>query len=125
VESGGLYAECCGNHQTRFGMIIKSVFFRAFGALFATALLVQVLAGTKWKLPPEETKFKSAPGSEIASASCILCHSADYISTQPPLDRAGWTVIVQKMREKYGAPIPTNNVETIVNYLATNYGKSR
>src|SRR5204862_110818 len=49
--------------------------------------------------------------------------SADNSSTQPPLTRAVWSATVQKMREKYAAPVPTNQVEQIIDYLAANYGK--
>jgi mono/diheme cytochrome c family protein len=80
-------------------------------------------AERNWKLPPETARFKPGPGVELAVASCSLCHSADYISTQPPLDRAGWQASVIKMREKYGAPIGTNQIDAIVTYLAAQYGR--
>jgi mono/diheme cytochrome c family protein len=76
-----------------------------------------------WKLPADEPKLKLAPGSELVSANCQICHSADYISTQPPMNRASWAAAVQKMREKYGAPLPPDRVEAVVEYLAANYGK--
>jgi mono/diheme cytochrome c family protein len=82
-------------------------------------------AERQWKLPPEIAKFKPGPGEALATGQCLLCHSADYISTQPPFDRAGWTASVQKMREKYGAPIPTNQIDALVDYLVKTYGKER
>src|SRR5256885_2349852 len=81
-------------------------------------------ADQEFKLPPETTKLRPGPGVEIVTSSCLLCHSADYISTQPPMDRAAWQAAVQKMREKYGAPIATNTVPQLVEYLAKNYGKT-
>lgn len=81
-----------------------------------------VLAADAWKLPPETVKYQPGPGMELAVANCALCHSADYISTQPRLSSAAWKTTVEKMRVKYGAPIATNNVEAIVKYLATTYG---
>ena len=76
-----------------------------------------------WKLPTDQPKFRPGPGAEIATANCLLCHSADYVSTQPPLPRATWLATVNKMREKYGAPLPTNQVERVVEYLSVSYGK--
>ena len=87
--------------------------------VFAALLLH---AAEKFALPPETAKFKSGPGSEIATAQCTVCHSADYISTQPRLPRATWKTTVQKMRDKYGAPIHEDQVERLVDYLAKNYG---
>jgi hypothetical protein len=59
----------------------------------------------------------------MAATSCLLCHSVDYIATQPPLDKAAWLATVQKMKEKYGAPISTNNYVVLADYLAAAYGK--
>ena len=87
--------------------------------LSATALF----AADKWVLPSDQPKFRPGPGAQVATANCLLCHSADYVSTQPPLDRAAWLATVNKMRDKYGAPLPTNQVERVVDYLATSYGK--
>jgi len=80
-------------------------------------------AADNWKLPIDQPKFRPGPGAEIATANCMLCHSADYISTQPPLSRAVWLATVTKMREKFGAPLPTNQVERVVEYLTLSYGK--
>ena len=80
-------------------------------------------ADDKWVLPAETAKLKAGPGVETATLSCILCHSTDYISTQPRLNRTQWTVAVLKMQAKYGAPITTNNVAPLVDYLVANYGK--
>lgn len=74
-------------------------------------------------LPIETAKFKPGPGAELATAQCLVCHSADYVSTQPRLSGAAWAGIVQKMREKYGAPVPTEQTNRIVDYLVQAYGK--
>jgi mono/diheme cytochrome c family protein len=93
---------------------------------FTIALLGFVFvaaAADAWKLPTDQPKFRPGPGAEVATANCLLCHSADYVSTQPSLPRAAWLATVTKMREKYGAPLPTNQVERVVDYLANSYGK--
>ena len=82
-----------------------------------------MFASEAWKLPSGESPLKAGPGADLVTAHCIICHSTDYISTQPRLSRAAWTATVQKMREKYGAPLPTNQVEQVVEYLVGAYGK--
>jgi sulfite dehydrogenase len=99
--------------------------FTLLPAAFTAVALWAGAAERKWKLPIETAKFKPGPGAELAISQCLLCHSADYISTQPPLDRAGWMAGVQKMREKYGAPISTNQVDALVDYLVKTYGMER
>ena len=76
-----------------------------------------------WKLPPESARFKAGRGAELATAYCLICHSADYIATQPPLDRAAWNAIVLKMRDKFGAPILPSTIDPLVDYLSQTYGK--
>jgi mono/diheme cytochrome c family protein len=93
--------------------------------LFAASqsLVVGIFAADgKFRLPPETAKLKPGPGMEIASSQCLLCHSADYISTQPRLNRAAWTAEILKMRDKYGAPILTNRMDALADYLTANYG---
>src|SRR2546430_16021275 len=85
--------------------------------LFAAGLLVAgtlVHGAEKLSLPPDNSGFKAGPGSEIAMVQCVLCHSADYVSTQPRLPRAAWKANVLKMRDKYGAPLPDDKVEALV-----------
>lgn len=74
-------------------------------------------------LPAETATLKPGSGVELATSQCLLCHSADYISTQPRLTRAAWKAEVVKMQQRYGAPIVTNNIEALADYLAKNYGK--
>ena len=82
-----------------------------------------VAAGVlKIDLPPETASFKPGAGAEIANAQCLICHSVDYVVMQPPLGRPLWVATVKKMREKYGAEVPDELVDRIVNYLSTYYG---
>ncbi|HEV8542426.1 MAG TPA: cytochrome c [Verrucomicrobiae bacterium] len=100
---------------------MKRKLLLALAALFTTA--VALMGAEEWKLPADESKLKSAPGADLVTANCQICHSADYISTQPPMNRATWSAAVQKMREKYGAPLPPDRANAIVEYLVKNYGK--
>ena len=80
-------------------------------------------AADAWQLPPENPLLKPGEGLASVTGNCVLCHSVDYISTQPPLLRAQWTATVEKMRAKFGATVATNQVPGIVDYLATAYGR--
>jgi mono/diheme cytochrome c family protein len=100
--------------------------FAAKPLLLLTAIVAlpfTTAADDVWKLPLERTVLKDGLGKELVAGQCILCHSTDYISTQPPLTRGQWQATVDKMRAKYGAPVPTNAVPTIVEYLAASYGQ--
>jgi hypothetical protein len=66
--------------------------------------------------------FKPGPGVETAKHYCLTCHSSSYVSIQPGLTTAQWTAEVKKMKNAYGAPIPDDQVSTLVTYLATEYG---
>jgi sulfite dehydrogenase len=79
-------------------------------------------APLKIELPPETHSFKPGPGSELANGQCLACHSVEYVLTQPPEPRAFWEGSVKKMRDKFGAQIPDDQVEPLVNYLTLNYG---
>jgi len=76
----------------------------------------------KIELPPETSSFKTGPGVEIANAQCLVCHSVEYVATQPPFPRAFWASSIKKMREKYDAQIPEAQVEPLLDYLVERYG---
>jgi len=96
---------------------------RCLAAAIAAAGALVVRAGTlQIQLPPETNSFKQDVGAELANAQCLICHSVEYVSTQPPLPRASWKSSVQKMQQKYGAVIPEEQVEPLVDYLTRNYG---
>ena len=68
-------------------------------------------------------ELTDAPGRE-KTAQCGACHSLDYIRMNSRfLDLAGWTAVVNKMINAFGAPIPKDDVDAIARYLAVNYGK--
>ena len=76
--------------------------------------------------PPETATLAPGPNVELARARCEVCHSVDYITTQPRSfadPRATWTAEVAKMRKAYGAEIPDEEAAKIVDYLAATYGR--
>jgi sulfite dehydrogenase (cytochrome) subunit B len=117
VESGGLHAKCRGRQcESR---VMKKIL------IFAMAGLGVFAADKGWKLPPENVRLERGPGVELVTAQCALCHSLDYISIQPRLDRAAWTATITKMKEKYGAPVTSESVEKLVEYLVKTYGTEK
>ncbi len=93
-----------------------------------TLFLLSAAAGfagpVTMKLPLEKPGFKPGAGVELALQQCLICHSSEYITTQPPLSKAGWKASVEKMKARFGAPIPAAQVEALVEYLAAGYGQS-
>jgi hypothetical protein len=79
--------------------------------------------GLTIELPPETARLAPGPGVEAASAYCTICHSVDYITTQPRgMPKAFWSAIVLKMKKAYGAPLPDDQIEPLTDYLDTVYG---
>ncbi|MFG1280976.1 SorB family sulfite dehydrogenase c-type cytochrome subunit [Xanthobacter autotrophicus] len=75
-----------------------------------------------YELPEETTVFKPGPGIEAAENNCAACHSADYITTQPPhMGRPFWEAEVHKMISAYHAPIDDTDAKAIDDYLAATY----
>ena len=90
-----------------------------------TVIAVPAMA-LKVELPPETAKLKSGAGVELADRQCLACHSADYVSMQPPgRPLAFWKSEVEKMKKVYGAPIPDDQVEPIAQYLTRAYGDAK
>jgi cytochrome c551/c552 len=76
----------------------------------------------KIEMPAERASFKPGPEGGIANAQCLTCHSVEYVQTQPPMPLAFWSAEVKKMRDKYGASIPADQMDALAHYLAENYG---
>jgi len=74
----------------------------------------------------EITQLKDSPGRDLTVGRCIICHSVEYIpANAPAMDRASWQKSVQKMRERFGAPITDDEAKQILDYLAANYSDKK
>ncbi len=94
----------------------------AIRALCAVALLTVALGMVAVSAGEASLHLKSAPGAELTSSRCIICHSLEYIpANAPAMDRPAWQKTVQKMRERFGAPITDAEARTILDYLSANY----
>jgi len=105
-------------------------------ALAATVIAVMTLgfagaamAGSKRiDLPPDGVQLKPSalPGYAKAQASCVACHSAEYMQYQPPTaPRAYWDAMVKRMKTVFKAPINDADMPEIVDYLAKTYGNEQ
>ena len=78
------------------------------------------------KLPPETATFKPGPGVDVVNAQCLVCHSAGYVSIQSPnRPRSYWQGVVMKMKKTFGAQIPDDQIDPVVNYLVKTYGDGK
>jgi sulfite dehydrogenase (cytochrome) subunit B len=75
------------------------------------------------ELPPPEVALKEGKGMEVTKGYCSICHSLDYITTQPKFPKTKWEAEVNKMIKVFGAPIDAENAKVIVNYISYAYGK--
>ena len=73
-------------------------------------------------LPGEHTALAAGPGREVTETQCRVCHSLDYLTTQPPSGAAQWQGVVTKMRTVFGAPISDADAKAITDYLTSAYG---
>lgn len=79
----------------------------------------------KIELPAESAVFPPGPGVELANGQCLVCHSVEYVATQPPMPGTFWTAEVKKMREKYGAVIPEEQIKPLLAYLVSHFSTDR
>jgi sulfite dehydrogenase (cytochrome) subunit B len=73
-------------------------------------------------LPNIAVTLRDGPGKEVTGSLCGICHSLDYITTQPKFPRARWQAEVNKMIKVLGAPISPENADVITNYITKYYG---
>jgi mono/diheme cytochrome c family protein len=99
-------------------------------ALFVSAISLAAAgaAAEGITLPPDSSKLRPStlPGYALAQQKCGICHSADYISHQPPdVDQVHWTAEMGKMQHSYGAPLDRDEIALIGAYLAVAYGSAK
>ena len=78
-------------------------------------MLQQSRGAADGQLPP-------GAGRRIVQQDCTLCHGIDSI-TRSRFSRAGWRATVRDMMNR-GAPITEGEYQTVVDYLAHNFGAS-
>jgi hypothetical protein len=90
------------------------------GTQSRTALLIAfvflVIAVSAQTLPPGDAK-------EIVEQQCGGCHALKVV-TSKKATRDQWRVLVDQMVGR-GADVPDDKIETLINYLATNFGPAK
>jgi hypothetical protein len=87
-------------------------------AIAVQAKDVLVLKTVNVVLPTSDRMFPDGPGSDVVNSYCLVCHSAAMVLSQPAMTRSASEGEVQKMRTAYKAPIPEEQIQMIVSYLA-------
>jgi len=97
------------------------------GALAAAALLAALaLVGTPAFADEDSIRLHDGSGRDLTAGRCAICHSLDYLPNNAPvMDRTGWQKSIQKMRDKFGAPITDEEAQQILDYLAGSYAGKR
>ena len=75
-----------------------------------------VLRSVSVDLPSNDVAFPGA-NAQAVNDSCLACHSAGMVLTQPSLSKATWGDIVEKMIHVYRAPIDQAQAGAIIDYL--------
>ena len=93
-----------------------------FAVLVAVAVAAAAHAMSGPAAAAEVTDLRDGAGRDLTVGRCILCHSVEYIpSNAPAMNRAAWQKSIQKMKEKFGAPITDEEAKQILDYLDANY----
>ena len=106
-----------------FVFVVTGLIVATLPALAADAMTTMKDGVITIKLPPETVVFKPGPNVEAAKTYCTMCHSADYIYYQPPMNKEKWVGIVTKMQKTFGAPVPDSEIDKIAEYLVSQNGK--
>lgn len=78
----------------------------------------------KVTLPNNSELFPRGAGADSANANCLICHSVDMVTRQPPsLTQHDWDAIVHKMKAGYGAPIADDQMAIVINYLTATFSR--
>ena len=77
------------------------------------------------ELPPETVNLKPGNGLDRVQVHCLVCHSSNYITMQPPFTKAQWTALTAKMIKVFGAKVTDDDARIISDYLAENYGMGK
>jgi sulfite dehydrogenase len=86
--------------------------------LFQSGIAITPLAAQE---PEAPRTLMSGKGAELTTSRCVICHDAQHI-TRAKLSRDEWAFNVKNMIER-GAPITPEEVQPIVDYLATYYNR--
>ena len=74
-------------------------------------------------MPHDEPELPPGKGRDAFISACVICHSPRYVTNQPRFSRDVWTEEVHKMMGTFGAPVPPDRVDEIVDYVVAFHGE--
>ena len=90
--------------------------------LGTAALLCLAVSGVRAIAADAPLPPPPGPGLELINQRCIFCHNTVQIFSQHKTPEA-WSATVEQMANR-GAEVSPEEMKTIVDYLAKNYGAS-
>jgi mono/diheme cytochrome c family protein len=108
------------NTRAFTAVVVTGFALGAAAAAFATPKTIE--------LPADGVQLQASPlpGYAKAQASCVACHSAEYMRYQPPTAaRPYWDAMVKRMKAVFKAPIDDADMPAIVDYLVKTYGNEQ
>jgi hypothetical protein len=129
MSSGKLFALACVLCATLAGAAVYAEFDAGYYAPNAAGSIQQTLpymasTGAQYDAgayPLYPAMLAPGDGREEVMAYCNTCHSPRYITMQPPLPADVWAAEVNKMVKTYGASIPEDATQKIIQYLQAHY----
>ncbi len=104
-------------NQTNFPMLRRIV----LACLLAPSLALA--AGAEFPQEIGGYKQSDLPGFKTAQGLCLMCHSSQYVSSQPPKSSpAYWSATVHKMKDVFKAPLTDEMLPAVIEYLSVEYG---
>jgi competence ComEA-like helix-hairpin-helix protein len=73
--------------------------------------------------PVLSSQLPNGKGKDVVESTCTECHTLERVKAQRR-DEEGWNAIIREMIET-GAQIDSNDISTIVAYLAKNFGPDK
>jgi mono/diheme cytochrome c family protein len=71
--------------------------------------------------PAPAVELAPGDGQREVQIYCNTCHTARYITMQPPLPAPTWEAEVNKMNKTFGAGLPDDITQKITAYLQAHY----
>jgi hypothetical protein len=106
----------------------KNIQVAAIASVLGCAAAFAVAAPKNITLPPDTATLRPSalPGYAKAQADCTVCHSAEYMLTQPPnAGRPYWDAMTKRMKAVFKAPFDEADIPQIVDYLSATYGNQK
>ena len=88
----------------------------------ALAQQLPTIKSTTVELPAGDSLFPGGASADAINQNCLACHSTDMVLNQPAFPKATWEAEVHKMINTYKAPVDSDDIAPIVDYLVKTKG---